>query len=89
MSNVVIYGTKFCPYCVRAKMLLEKQGVEFNDIRVDHEPELRTEMMERSGRTSVPQIFINDEHIGGFDDLYALEAAGGLDAKLGINEKAS
>ena len=89
MSNVVIYGTKFCPYCVRAKMLLEKKGVEFNDIRVDHEPELRTEMMERSGRTSVPQIFINDEHIGGCDDLYALEAAGGLDAKLGISEKAS
>ena len=89
MPNVVVYGTKFCPYCVRAKMLLEKKGVEFNDIRVDMQPELRTEMMERSGRTSVPQIFIDDEHIGGCDDLYALEAAGGLDEKLGLNESTS
>lgn len=85
MSNVTIYSTGFCPYCVRARMLLEKKGVEINEIRVDSEPHLRSEMIQRAaGRTSVPQIFINDEHIGGCDDLYALESHGKLDEKLGI-----
>lgn len=84
MSKVIIYSTRFCPYCVRAKHLLDQKGVEYTDIRVDKETERRSEMVELSGRTSVPQIFINDEHIGGCDDLYALEAAGGLNQKLGL-----
>jgi len=84
MSNVTIYSTRFCPYCVRARMLLEQKGVKFNEIRIDSEPHLRSEMVQRAGRTSVPQIFINDEHIGGCDDLYALESRGKLDEKLGI-----
>lgn len=83
MSNIIIYSTRFCPYCVRARMLLEKKGVTFKEIRVDSEPHLREEMIQRAGRTSVPQIFINDEHIGGCDDLYALESRGMLDEKLG------
>lgn len=80
-----MYSTRFCPYCVRARMLLEKKGVEFTDIRVDSEPHLRHEMTSRAhGRTSVPQIFIDDEHVGGCDDLYELEFEGQLDKKLGL-----
>lgn len=85
MIKVTMYSTRFCPYCVRARMLLEKKGVEFNDIRVDSEPGRREEMMERAnGRSSVPQIFIDDEHVGGCDDLYELEFEGVLDKKLGL-----
>ena len=84
MPKVVMYSTRFCPYCVRARMLLEKKGVEFTDIRVDHEPQLRDEMIARAGRSSVPQIFIDDEHVGGCDDLYELEFEGQLDKKLGL-----
>ena len=80
-----MYSTRFCPYCVRARMLLEKKGVEFTDIRVDSEPQLREEMITRAGgRSSVPQIFIDDEHVGGCDDLYELELEGQLDQKLGL-----
>ena len=77
-----MYSTGFCPYCVRARMLLERKGVAYTDVRVDLEPELRTEMIERSGRTSVPQIFIDDFHVGGCDDMYALENQGRLDPLL-------
>lgn len=84
MPNVVIYSSRFCPYCVRAKMLLDAKGVSYNEIHVDIDRERRSEMVELSGRTSVPQIFIDDDHIGGCDDLYALDAQGGLDAKLGL-----
>jgi glutaredoxin 3 len=84
MAKINIYSTLFCPYCTRAKMLLEQKGMEYNEIRVDIETERRKEMMELSGRTSVPQIFIDDDHIGGCDDLYHLEAQGELDAKLGL-----
>jgi glutaredoxin 3 len=84
MPKVVMYSTRFCPYCVRARMLLEKKGVDFTDIRVDHEPQLRDEMITRAGRSSVPQIFIDDEHVGGCDDLYELEFEGQLDKKLGL-----
>lgn len=84
MPNVVIYSTRFCPYCTRAKMLLDSKGVEYNEIAVDVDMQLREEMIDLSGRTSVPQIFIDDDHIGGCDDLYALEAEGALDEKLGI-----
>ena len=79
-----MYSTRFCPYCVRARMLLEKKGVEFSDIRVDSEPHLRDEMIARAGRSSVPQIFIDEEHVGGCDDLYELEFEGQLDEKLGL-----
>lgn len=85
MSDVVMYSTGYCPYCVRAKMLLKQKKVEFIDIRVDIETNHRDEMEQRSGRTSVPQIFIGDFHVGGCDDLFALEQQGQLDNKLGIN----
>jgi len=83
VAQVEVYSTLFCPYCARAKSLLGQKGVNFVNIDVMEEPVRRGEMMERAGgRTSVPQIFINGEHIGGCDDLYALERAGKLDAKL-------
>ena len=83
MAQVEVYSTLFCPYCARAKSLLGTKGVEYVNIDVMEEPNRRAEMMSRAGgRTSVPQIFINGEHIGGCDDLYALDRAGGLDAKL-------
>ena len=85
MSDVIMYSTGFCPYCVRAKMLLKKKNVDFTDIRIDVESDRRDEMVELSGRTSVPQIFIDDFHVGGCDDLFALEQAGELDNKLGLN----
>ncbi|WJW75546.1 glutaredoxin 3 [Thiohalobacter sp. IOR34] len=82
MPDVVMYSTAFCPYCIRARMLLERKGVEYRDIRIDETPALRAEMEARSGRTSVPQIFIGDTHVGGCDDLYALEAEERLDSLL-------
>lgn len=71
MQNIIIYSTATCPYCINAKNLLEEKGLEYREIRVDLDDEERDKMVELSGRTSVPQIFIDDEHIGGFDDLYA------------------
>ncbi len=85
MPKVVMYKTPFCPYCSRAAMLLQRKGVEFTELRVDTDPGLRQEMEQRSGRTSVPQIFIDDFHVGGCDDLYALEAEGKLDGHLALN----
>jgi glutaredoxin 3 len=82
MPAVIMYSTGFCPYCVRARMLLDRKGVAYTDIRVDLEPVLRAEMIQRSGRTSVPQIFIDDIHVGGCDDMYALEQQGQLDPLL-------
>ena len=82
MSEIVMYSTAACPYCWRAKTLLDKKGVSYTEIRVDIQPELRPEMIQRSGRTSVPQIFIGDVHVGGCDDMYALERAGELDKLL-------
>lgn len=79
-----MYTTMFCPYCSRARALLQKKGVGFVDIDIAAEPGRRAEMIERAGgRSTVPQIFINGEHIGGCDDLVALDRAGKLDAKLG------
>ncbi len=86
MPTVVMYSTGFCPYCVRARMLLDRKRVIYTDIRVDLEPELRAEMIQRSGRTSVPQIFIDDFHVGGCDDMYALEQQGRLDPLLCMPE---
>lgn len=83
MSKVVIYSTATCPYCVAAKNLLAKKGVSYVEIRIDREPGKREEMVARAKRTSVPQIFIGDTHVGGFDDMVALDRAGGLDPLLG------
>lgn len=79
MKNVKIYSTEHCPYCVRAKALLTKKKVAFEDIRVDLDPALRQEMERLSGRRTVPQIFIGEQHIGGCDDLFALNQKGELD----------
>lgn len=79
---VTMYSTRFCPYCVRARQLLDAKGVDYTDIAVDEQPQLRREMMERSGRRTVPQIWIGDEHVGGFDDLWSLERQGRLDDML-------
>src|SRR5579872_3226007 len=84
MARVEIYSTLFCPYCARAKSLLEKKGVDYVNIDVIEDTSKREEMEARSGGAyTVPQIFINGEHIGGCDELYALERAGKLDSKLG------
>jgi glutaredoxin 3 len=80
--TVVMYTTGWCPYCSRARGLLERKGVKIEEIDVDARPEARAEMMARSGRRTVPQIFIGDTHVGGCDDLYALDASGGLDPLL-------
>ncbi len=86
MANVEIYSTGSCPYCVRARNLLEKKGIKYTEYRVDQRPELRPEMEKRaSGGTSVPQIFIDNRHIGGCDDMYELDFDGELDALLGLN----
>ena len=89
MPKVVMYLTPFCPYCSRAAMLLKRKGVEWTELRVDLDPQLRQEMEQRSGRTSVPQIFIDDFHVGGCDELYALEAEGKLDGHLALNTMVS
>ncbi|MCV6588857.1 MAG: glutaredoxin 3 [Marinobacterium sp.] len=82
MSDVVIYSSQWCPFCVRAKMLLDSKSVKYTEIDVDAEPQQRVVMRERTGRTSVPQIYIGDTHVGGCDDLFALERQGELDPLL-------
>ena len=82
MAQIDIYTKPYCPYCERAKALLEKKGVEFKEIVASHDSALRAEMNERSGRLTYPQIFINGAHVGGCDDLMALESRGGLDPLL-------
>ena len=78
-SRVLMYTTAVCPYCIRAKQLLKARGVtEIEEVRVDLDPERRDEMMQKTQRRTVPQIFIGDTHVGGCDDLYALDAAGKL-----------
>ena len=85
MAEVDIYTTMWCPYCARAKSLLAKKGVAYHEIDVDDQPGRRAEMVRRAhGGRTVPQIFIDGEHVGGCDDLHALDRAGKLDAKLGI-----
>jgi glutaredoxin 3 len=81
-ARVVMYLTDWCPYCARARGLLERKSVTYETINIDEHLEARAEMMARSGRRSVPQIFIGDTHVGGCDDLYALDADGGLDPLL-------
>lgn len=83
MANVEMYTTQVCPYCVRAKDLLKRKGVSVTEYRVDTDDAKRDEMLARAnGKRSVPQIFINDQHIGGSDDLYALDSKGELDGLL-------
>lgn len=82
MKNVVIYTTRFCPYCIRAKALLDSKQVAFEEIPVDQDLEKRREMMEKAGRHTVPQIWIGDEHVGGCDELFMLERAGTLNSLL-------
>jgi glutaredoxin 3 len=84
MARVEMYSTTFCPYCARARSLLESKGVTWEEIDLYEQSDRRPEMIQRAnGRTTVPQIFIDGEHIGGSDDLAALDRAGKLDAKLG------
>lgn len=82
MVKVVMYATGWCPYCERARGLLTRKGLTFDEIDIDAEPSRRAEMMTRSGRRTVPQIFIGEVHVGGCDDLHALDARGGLDPLL-------
>lgn len=82
MAKVVIYSSDWCPYCIRAKQLLTSKSVSFDEIRVDGKPDVRAEMTRKAGRTSVPQIWIGETHVGGCEDLFALERAGKLDALL-------
>jgi len=77
--DVVLYVAGWCPYCQRARGLLSKKGIQFREIDVDDDPKLREEMIARSGRRTVPQIFIGEKHVGGCDDLFALDARGELD----------
>ncbi len=82
MAPVTVYTTRWCPFCIRAKMLLNNRGIEFAEIEVDGDPELRADMARRAGRTSVPQIWIGETHVGGFDELNLLERRGQLDNLL-------
>ena len=82
MKDVRVYSTQMCPYCVMAKRLLQGKGVRFEEIRVDQDQARREEMMRISGRRTVPQIFVGETHVGGFDDLSALDRAGKLDPLL-------
>ena len=82
MPEIIIYTAKLCPYCTMAKKLFDRKGVGYTEINVDAEPGLRQEMMERTKRRTVPQIYIGDQHIGGFDDLHALDLNQELDPLL-------
>ena len=90
MQTVTIYTTAVCPYCVRAKQLLQKRGVtQLHEVRVDKNPAEKALMMERTGRRTVPQIYIGDKHIGGCDDLMALDQAGDLLPLLNASDAVS
>lgn len=87
MPHVTIYTTMVCPYCIRARNLLRRKGVHFEEIAVDHDQERMTEMQRRSRRYTVPQIFIDDRHIGGYDDMALLDERGELDPLLGLGHE--
>jgi glutaredoxin 3 len=84
-ASVKIYSSDWCPFCIRAKQLLNSKGVSYEEIKVDGQPAVRQKMTEESGRTSVPQIWIGTTHVGGCDELYALERAGKLNTALEID----
>jgi len=85
MPPVVLYGTRFCSFCLAARRLLDKKGIKFEDISVDTDLDLRMEIMEKSGQRTVPQIWVGSTHVGGYSDLQALETSGDLDELLSIN----
>ena len=76
MADILIYSTAICPYCVAAKNFLKAKGLDWREVRIDLDPAARAEMLAKARRTSVPQIFVNGTHVGGFDDLAALDRAG-------------
>jgi glutaredoxin 3 len=82
VPEVLIYSTTVCPYCVAAKRFLDSKGVAYTEVLIDADPERRLEMRQRTRRTSVPQIFVGDTHVGGYDDLVALDRGGGLQPLL-------
>lgn len=82
MSDILIYTSNLCPYCTMAKRLLDKKGATYSEINVDSKPGLREEMMQKTRRRTVPQIYIGDLHVGGFDDLHALDMKKELDGLL-------
>jgi len=82
MAKVTIYSRSWCSFCKQAKSLLESKGIDYTTIDIEEQPEKREEMIELTGRTSVPQVFINDQAIGGCDDLFALHSSGELDTLL-------
>lgn len=82
MTQITIYTKPYCPYCIRAVSLLEQKGVSYTEIDAAFDPDKRQEMMRRSGRATFPQIFVGEQHIGGCDDLMALDRAGKLDSLL-------
>jgi glutaredoxin 3 len=85
--GIVMYSTGWCPYCVRARALLERKGLAFREIKIDEDTAERDAMLARSGgRRTVPQIFVGDHHVGGFDDLYALDKAGKLDELISTKD---
>ena len=86
-ARVTMYATGYCPYCLMAERLLQQKGVEIDKIRVDLEPQRRVEMMERTRRRTVPQIYIGEVHVGGYDELSALDRAGELDTLLARETK--
>ncbi len=85
MPVILIYTSTICPYCIMAKRLLDKKGVKYQELNVDKDPELRQEMMQRTQRRTVPQIYIDDLHVGGFDELRALDTTKELDPLLTVS----
>ena len=81
-KEVTMYGTRSCPFCVAARSLLQAKGVQWDEVLIDTQPDRRAEMIDKTQRHTVPQIFIGDHHVGGFDDLQALDQAGRLEALL-------
>ena len=84
MPNVVMYTTTICPYCIRAKNLLQRKGVSYEEINIERDPQMMQECFSRSQRRTVPQIFIDDFHVGGYDDMAEMDAMGKLDPLLGL-----
>lgn len=79
MKNILMYSSDYCPFCMRAKALFSQKGYDFEEINVDGNPALRQEMIQKAGRTSVPQIWIDGQHVGGCDEVYAMNRSGSLD----------
>lgn len=86
IPEILIYTSRLCPYCIMAKRLLDKKGVTYTEINVESSPALREELIRKTKRRTVPQIYIGDFHVGGFDELYALEQQKKLDTLLGLND---